>query len=357
MENTPLSYIPTFDGLRAVAIFGVLVEHFCPSTVLRGFGPGGVGVTLFFVLSGYLITRILILYRGLSPTKSASRFYCRRFIRLSPPFYLAIFVAYMLNIFSMQNYWWIHGLYLTNFLIGFSGHWTGSADHFWTLCTEEQFYLIWFVVVVLLPPRFLLAAIFSACLITLLFRSYIYYFNLSQLSNTLLPGNIASLAIGGLLVEVQTNKRLDWVYSIVNDRRWLAATTVLFLAVSVSMRYVDLPQAIFYPFVASTFCACLISIAASKQTPPWLGWLGWDPIRHIGKISYGIYVYHMFLPLILVRIPSTHWVADGGWTTFAFLMILSVIVAHLSWAYIESPILRYKDRVPFVRKPSLSLDG
>ena len=88
MKNS-LPYMPRLDGLRAVAVFGVLVEHWIPNFAIRSVNPGGAGVTLFFVLSGYLITRILMDYRDWDISVAAGHFYWCRLLRLSPPLYAA----------------------------------------------------------------------------------------------------------------------------------------------------------------------------------------------------------------------------------------------------------------------------
>jgi peptidoglycan/LPS O-acetylase OafA/YrhL len=152
-------YFPKLDGLRAIAVGLVLVEHYAPGNFVNRFSPGGFGVKLFFTLSGFLITRILIEYRtSETPTRAAQQFYWHRFLRLAPALYAAILGAALLGIANMRQDWWIHGLYLTNFKVFIDGHW-GPATHFWSLAVEEQFYIIWFFVVVLLPRRILLPSI------------------------------------------------------------------------------------------------------------------------------------------------------------------------------------------------------
>jgi peptidoglycan/LPS O-acetylase OafA/YrhL len=353
---TSLSYLSRFDGLRAVAVFGVLIEHFCPLRVLTRLSPGGAGVTLFFVLSGFLITRILVNYRSQTIGSAAAQFYWRRFLRLSPPLFLAITIAALLNLSTMRSDWWVHALYLTNFQIGLNGSWVGSADHFWSLCTEEQFYLLWFLVVILLPRSSLFYAIIVAFAVTLTFRAFVYFSQLPALTTVLLPGNLASLAAGALLLEAQTSDRFSRLNGVLTDRKWLIVTAILFGALSISMRFVDLPRAIFYPFVASAFFACLLAAAANERPDPYLDWLHWRPLRYLGKISYGIFVYHMFLPSIIGPIPGLHWIASGSWLAFVALVVISITLAHFSWVFIEAPILQYKDRVP-VRPRSAARAG
>ena len=346
MKNS-LPYMPRLDGLRAVAVFGVLVEHWIPNFAIRSVSPGGAGVTLFFVLSGYLITRILMDYRDWDISVAAGHFYWRRLLRLSPPFYAAILVGVVLNVLLMRNYWWVNALYLTNFQIGVSGHWTGGADHFWSLCTEEQFYLLWFFVVVALPKKLLTPAILISLAITLLFRASVYFFHLPPLATVLLPGNLASLAMGALLAQARVAANLLWLSQLTLKRGPLIVTAIGFLAISISLHYVRFPSELFYPFVVSAFSMCLVSVASSDKGDPWFNWLGWAPLVHIGKISYGIFVYHLFLPAIAEKIPMLEWIAQPSWSAFAILIAATIAISQLSWIYFERPILRFKDRIPF----------
>src|SRR4051812_24864063 len=102
-----LAYMPRLDGLRAIAVVGVLFEHWIPVDKIRWLSPGGAGVTLFFVLSGYLITRILMDYRAEPVAAAAGQFYWRRFLRLSPPFYAAIVAGIVFDVLLMRQYLWI----------------------------------------------------------------------------------------------------------------------------------------------------------------------------------------------------------------------------------------------------------
>src|SRR5579875_1403899 len=192
MQHPKLTYLPRLDGLRAIAIGGVLLEHFCPVSRIVALSPGGAGVTLFFVLSGYLITRILLQYRlrCVDVKTAAIDFYIRRLLRLSPPYYLAVTVSACVGIAGLRTKWWIPAFYLTNFHIALQGVWPGNADHFWSLAVEEQFYVLWFVVVVALPARFFMPAVGFAMIATFVFRLGVWSLALSPLTTVLLLGHM-----------------------------------------------------------------------------------------------------------------------------------------------------------------------
>ncbi len=350
-----LTYMPRLDGLRALAVAGVLLEHFAPSKLPQELSAGGAGVTLFFVLSGYLITRVLLGYRGENLGRAAANFYWRRFLRLSPPFYLAILIGVLANVMQMRETWWIHASYLTNVQIALTGHWTGGADHFWSLCTEEQFYLLWFFVVVTLPGRYLTAAIGAALIITLLFQFLVWSLAFPPVTTVLLPGNLGSLAIGALLAHARNAQgghnpdhptKLQWISDLTLSRRALIPTAVGFVTISASLPFTTAPAAILYPFIISVFSLCLVSVSSSDSKDPWFDWLAWRPLRHVGKISYGIYIYHQFIPPLMTKFSRTEWAVANPTLWFLFLTFTTVIVAHLSWVLLESPILRLKRYVP-----------
>jgi peptidoglycan/LPS O-acetylase OafA/YrhL len=351
--SSSLSFMPRLDGLRAVAIGGVLIEHFCPIGAIQRLSPGGAGVSLFFVLSGYLITRILLQYRAqdVPVAKAAVHFYSRRILRLSPPYYLAIAVTLMLGLYQMHDNWWIHALYLSNIQIAVDGRWPEGADHFWSLSVEEQFYLLWFFIAVAMPKRFLPGMIVCAFLITFVFRASVYFLHLSPLTTVLLPGNLATLAMGALVACAGVPGRVAKIDHVFLDRRLLIASGLSFTLLSLSLRFAYTPNAFLYPFLAAAFFACVVRIAADPRRNRWFDWLGWAPFRHIGKISYGIYVYHLFLPgLFLALLPALgNIVIKKDWGSFLILIVCSVVLAEISWYFMEQPMLRLK--------PALSVKG
>jgi peptidoglycan/LPS O-acetylase OafA/YrhL len=341
------NYLPKLDGLRGLSIVLVLVDHFLSSRI----GTGGSGVTIFFVLSGYLITSILIGYSETMPLSvAAATFFWRRILRLSPAYYLCIAIAALFNLGSMRETWWVNALYLSNFKIALDGTF-GGAGHFWSLSVEEQFYLLWFFVVVAVPRGLLLPIIILSMIETVAFRWAAYLFHESDLFYVLLPGSMGSLAAGALIAYVLKYHPQNKLFGA-----FLKARTCLFVMCVVAIAgaiYFDqvLIWNITYP-AAPLMAVCLVT-AAIDNAPNWrTDWLA-NPIAiHIGKISYGIFVYHYFVPEVIdryIHLPWLHSYTASVVVRFAILSAVSVAIAELSWHLVERPILRFKRRTPLIK--------
>jgi len=159
----------------------------------------------FFVLSGYLITRILLQERRLSPLESARRFYSRRIRRLSPALYMAIAATAAIGLANMRSDWWVHALYLTNFQIALTGEW-GPAGHFWSLSVEEQFYIFWIFIITFCTIRQMKWVIAWCVVLAVFFRLLIVLSVIAPHAGWLLPGSMHYLAIGALFGSFEFEK-------------------------------------------------------------------------------------------------------------------------------------------------------
>ena len=341
-----IPYYARLDGLRAVAVLAVFAEHFTYSELIRGWGPGMIGVRTFFVLSGFLITSILLNQRGTETGwLLAKRFFTRRFVRLSPPFYLAIALAALLGIAGMPVDWWIHGLYLSNIQIALDQQWSG-AGHFWTLAVEEQFYLLWFPAVVLAPRRWLLPIIVGCLILAPCFRMLIV-FGATSFIDVLLPSQLDSLGIGGLMALASRTPSLRWLDRIFLDRLLLVVLTGVIIVLSAPWAHTSfLKHAVFgwvvLPAAVSFGAALLIRqcVAAEGRN---LGWLTLPALVHMGKISYGLYVFHYFVPPALYHhVPAILLLSDGPLKIVRSLVwiVISFILAEISWRLLEQPLMR-----------------
>jgi peptidoglycan/LPS O-acetylase OafA/YrhL len=148
------TYVPQLDALRGIAVAAVAYSHWVAPRYQFGVRWGTVGVTLFFVLSGYLISGILFDCRAQSDRPFALRsFYARRFLRIFPLYYLVLLILVAVNLPPVRQTIFWHPAYLSNFYFLYHGGWHGPISIFWTLAVEEQFYLFWPAVLLFVPKR------------------------------------------------------------------------------------------------------------------------------------------------------------------------------------------------------------
>jgi len=172
--------MPQLDGLRFLAIAGVMIQHnWRPGPMPWIFGRldyAETGVRLFFVLSGFLITGILLRGRAAATVAATSRlstlrnFYVRRFLRIFPVYYATLLAVVLLDISPARQIWPWLVTYTTNIYIWHRVAWIGHLGHLWTLAVEEQFYIVWPWLVLFLPRRLLRPIL--GCLIVLAQHGY-----------------------------------------------------------------------------------------------------------------------------------------------------------------------------------------
>ena len=338
-------YLPRLDGLSAISIALVLVEHFLWS----GHQVAAAGVTLFFVISGFLITSILMSYKDTFSLRNAAVvFYSRRALRLFPIYYLTIMAMAAFNIGGLRHTWLINALYLGNFKLAIDGKWNG-ASHFWSLAIEEQFYLIWFLVVMTLPHWKIRPVIVSCIVVAPIFRWVMWMLGSRPFIDLLLPGVMDSLASGALLAYLVRHSRNTVVW-----RHFMATRMHLLLACLCGAAAIQVIGSQAVSRVGLRCCVnfaslCLVALAIDRTSDWRVDWLGGRAIRHFGKISYGIYVYHFFVPAIMDPHLHLEWARGYHLMRILRLFVLTAIsvgIAEISWHLIELPLLKLKATVP-----------
>jgi len=203
-------YQPQFDGLRALAVLTVMVDHFSadvPNFPLPDWiHLGATGVRLFLVLSGYFITASLRRARdrmdagALSAAKTISSFYWRRFLRIGPAYLVFVAIALLLGLGQVRHNWpWVF-TGTVNWLIASTNEWPLAISHLWSICVQEQFYLVWPLLILLLPRRWMLPAIITVALAGITFRIGCVLFSVPIIARWVLPfGSLDSLAAGAAL--------------------------------------------------------------------------------------------------------------------------------------------------------------
>ncbi len=368
---------PALDGLRAVAVTLVFMEHFGGGShggrFLDSFNRvrifGSAGVSLFFVLSGFLITGIL--YDTLQNKHYFKSFYARRSLRIFPIFYLVMtlvliltpilqyplqrghiaFVFYLGNVFANWNW----GLYIltspTHPVLSM------NLGHFWSLFVEEQFYLIWPVVIFLVRDRVRLIRLTLAVipLVLLLRIGMVLTLPLNtaeQFAFRMLPTRSDDLLVGGAMaLLLRGPAAARWL-----SRSWLffVSGTCAFFALAIwrgNFGFRDPYNLTIGLSFISLASAGLIALAIQGNTIVFR-WLSVYPLRLIGKYSYGFYIYHMLfdrarIAYLLWSIAFFHSMLIGGLIYAATSYLGVLLIAGLSYELFEKRFLALKSRFQY----------
>jgi len=355
--------MPQLDGLRFFAVLGVVIVHnWQPSShtpIVGWLDWGDLGVRLFFVLSGFLITGILIGGRELAGHDSRRRlffmrqFYARRFLRIFPIYYAVLFVLLVTGVGQIRQIWpWLFG-YATNIYVWHYLAFPYAVPHFWTLAIEEQFYLVWPFVLLFLPRRWLMPFLLALCLLGPAWRLWASFHYASHDWNaayTFTPGNVDYLAIGAVLALVAHADREQGVL-----RRRLAGVAlpvglVMYAILFWMQHSYDRHAALALEDTGAALVFCWLIGTASMGFAGRFGrLLEWRPIAYLGKISYGIYVYHFLVP-VAISAAATHFgrgYTNAGFPNFVATLLLTVAISALSWTYFERPINGLKRHIRY----------
>lgn len=349
MAESKRAYFPALDGLRGLSILLVVLGH---AFGFYNIHVAGYGVMIFFVLSGFLITNILLegresLSKGRSIGEAFRGFYIRRALRIFP-IYIATVTFLALIGFSdfPRMYVWLI-LYLTNFYIWHSEQWIGAASHLWSLGVEEQFYLIWPFVILLTQRRLLIPV--SLLVIAGSWVSIYVFYRPGVPFYMMLPTSagvyLATGALATLLADRWDLLRAERMF------RLLAVIGGLVFALKIIIMHSDLANAkvgselliaVTSPTGISIFAAWLILALAANTNSILSAIFAAGPMRYVGKISYGFYVIH--LPVFF----AAQWFFSEDELLVATISILiSFALAAVSFRYFENPIRSYRFRFPY----------
>lgn len=369
-------HYPGLDGLRALAVLMVLIQHYIPLPPEAVWG--WTGVRIFFALSGFLITGIL--YDTREAGHRWSVFYARRALRIFPLYYGVLLVAmllYPLCRWALSSSYWLWPFYLQNFARFFSPTaqvMTGHIDHlystrylhplvrlrmghFWSLAVEEQFYLIWPFIVFGVRRRETLMKICVAVVILTPIARLICAFTVPE--TWLVLGfqerftfvQFDALLIGALFAL--------WLRGPHPDLTKLAKRLLLgLIVVFVSSEF--LCSSIFHHLLTPNIGKPIFGSIGLSFIDLWsvvLVLLAIDPatwfsralqtrfLRHLGMISYGFYVYHDLLHDFYSRIPRHFHLPDpNGVVTALIALVMTFVIANVSFYTFERPFLRLKQR-------------
>jgi peptidoglycan/LPS O-acetylase OafA/YrhL len=352
-RKAEIAHIPALDGLRGLAIILVLLNHTFGQGLVHFEGKAslfdnvlastGYGVQLFFALSGFLITGILL--DSKTSANYFRNFYIRRILRIFPLYYgiLFAFVAVALVHGFQDDALFFHRLpwlvtYTSNVLITLRNDWSfifgsHSLSHFWSLAVEEQFYFIWPAVVFFASARLLKQVALAAIALGFAARTYLLYVKANLLGALVfLPCQVDALAMGAfvaLLVreDEALASRLGWPLAALAGALWLASCLEMNQLITVGMTAFSLMS-------AGLLLFCLYN--------PWGSVFSNRMLRSFGKYSYAIYVLHVIiLPFVIALKPVV------GLALFTGIFVgLSYVGGWTSWHLYEVHFLRLKRFFP-----------
>ena len=386
IERTPLpsrlhagTHLPALDGLRGIAILCVLAMHFAIATPLTAGDRlvyamarnGWIGVDLFFVLSGFLITGILFDSRG--RPGAVKSFYARRVLRIFPLYYGLLISLFLLDRWTGAAGPWVekiqgdqawHWLYLSNFLAARDG-WAGirGVGHLWSLAIEEQFYLLWPFAVLFLARKHLLPLCLGMLGVSFATRLAMVYLGVSPIAVYALTfTRWDGLAVGAMIAIVARQRGgLDLLarWSLPVLVTGSLATLGFLAAAPYRSHYGVATQTTGYAVLALTFGALLVLTVRAREGSRLHRSLSAPGLRFFGRYSYGIYVLHGPLLSWLAAVgfspalmPKVWGSALPGQALFAAgALAATTAVALVSWHLVEKPFLSLKRFFPSAAAP------
>lgn len=338
------------ESLRAISVLPVLLSHWINKPWIEKVPIATMGVDIFFVISGFLITGILLTYKAEIEQAKATTFqglkvfYIRRFLRIFPIYYLVLLIAFLFNKNAIGDSIWWHVGYLSNIYIIKLGHWPGVISHFWSLSVEEHFYIIWPFLILLVPLKHLGKFMWLVWGGAILLRLFFYFAGYHYLWQGIFSLNCFDrLAIGGLLAlgfhlnsdwlinKFVLNKTLGWVL-------FSMYITYLIVAFVIHGNVYD-SYIVFGNILLALNCCYVIAntrfgikgTLGNLLNMPWL--------IKLGGLSYGVYLFHNFVPGMLMGLKYP----EQLWIRLIMYFAVTVAIAFVAHRLIEKPINKLKE--------------
>ena len=356
-------YFPALDGLRAVAFLVVFLLHYLGLTF------GWVGVDCFFALSGFLITGLL--FDTMDDPHRVRNFYVRRTLRIFPLYYgvfLLLLVSTPVMHWQWSARWWLWPAYLGNWLTVFH---RGPVDpatqyvingallrphappfllgHFWSLCVEEQFYLVWPFAVFLVRGRRALLCICAAIIVICPVLRWLAFEFLSanRLGSGVVPHNtvfrVDTLMFGAAAALLYRGPNRERLLAAARPLGWVAGLLALVFFVHpparlLSVRGWEVMETVGFSVIALLSTAVILRTLTPASR--FFKIFSLRPLRWIGRVSYGAYVFHD-----VPRLRYEYLARHNLWLTAGIGLVCTLVLAGLSYRFFESPFLRLKDRL------------
>jgi peptidoglycan/LPS O-acetylase OafA/YrhL len=352
-QDTSRTRLPGLDGVRALAVIGVVWHHAGPGGAALPSLPFGLnlngflGVDLFFVLSGLLITGLLLREHAVTGRISLAKFYVRRSLRIFPLYYavLALLTLYFIGApaGSTQRSLFLHDL---PWLVTYTSNWVPIHELMgitWSLSTEEQFYLAWPPLLAWLGRRALWPLLVFLGLNQALHLGLLHglwpALDHAQRELAILQATFTPILLGVLLAFALDSPPQRAALQRLTAGPALAAWLLLLLALACWPGDIQGWPRLAFHVVATLSLAGIVLYPSSRVVSA----LEWRPLAFIGMVSYGIYLLHLLVLDAVQRVLS-RWHVDLPGALFVVGLAGTVALAALSYRFFERPLLRLKDR-------------
>jgi peptidoglycan/LPS O-acetylase OafA/YrhL len=342
------------DGLRFLAVTCVIFHHVFPLFNLTRIDLGFFGVNLFFVISGFLISEILIKQKdsGNSISLILKTFFIRRSLRIFPLYFLYILICYFIVPLQVNEYiYWLLS-YSINIWIVLKGQlafW--YFTHLWSLSIEEQFYIIWPFIVLFIPKKYFLKSVLLLIITSIVIRLIMYFIldNSHLFNYTMLPVSLDCFGMGALLAYLKIKKN-DFLFKLMKFKYLILVGLTLFVFNSIFGN--EFMIQVFNRFLTALISFLLVGFSVTIEFKSFFKKLLENRlVSLIGKISYGMYIYHLLVWGTLNVYFNQFWNALNlnlepnllkSFSEFIFVFICTSIVSFLSFELFEKQVLKLK---------------
>lgn len=349
-------HVRSLDGVRGLAILLVLALHLFE--YFKWFGFGWMGVDLFFVLSGFLITGILL--DSKDKPNNYRNFIVRRVLRIFPLYYLSLAFFFLIlpffnwtylvphfdYLYAHQNWFW---LYVQNWLAATDGNWPlqNILSHFWSLAIEEQFYIVWPFLILFVPTKRIVVISFLMIAIALTLRVYFFFQGVHwTFIYVTTATHLDGLCLGAILACLIRREKSAAFLNRNGFAILFFSTLVLFIVLVIAGSfYINNPilYTIGYTVIALFFCAIVMVTISNHHHNFVRSIFEQAPLVFLGKYSYGIYIYH--LPIYRILQIQLGNFFDSPVVLSIIALITTLILSFFSFHLFEAQFLKLKDKL------------
>jgi peptidoglycan/LPS O-acetylase OafA/YrhL len=355
-------YLIQLDGLRFFAILSVMIAHWLQwqteKPLYKAF-PFVEGVTLFFVISGYLITDILlrnkIHYEEIKQQKTPliKAFYIRRVLRIFPVYFITLLFLYAISYKNIKEVFPWLSTFTSNIYMPLKQAYMGNLNHFWSLAVEEQFYLFWPWLLIFIPTKHT-----GKLIVIIIALSVLSKFLLIKYTGNWMACSyytfccVNTLGLGALFAYWNIFKKNRISFFL--NPYWIVISMSLYFIIhyAASLKNWDIEKNSTDTFLYAVMAVMLVNYAVNNKFAGIFKQILENRfVVYSGKISYGLYIFHLFIPDFIKEFlcPKIGIEINNKYVLFVIYYAVAFIIAHISWKLIESPINNLKKHFPYLR--------